>query len=191
MISQDKLCDLIVRAHGCACRHGFHDVKYSPVHMFMLVLGEVGEAVEADRRNLHSNLRGFEICKGLTYNDRFKNYVKDSLEDELADIAIRLFDMCGELDIVPSWIEVKDWDAMRKEFVSLCGDYDFCERCYLLSCLLCRADDGDDVCLDEVIGSSLSFLFFLADDMGIDLLKHIEIKMAYNESRPIRHGKRY
>jgi NTP pyrophosphatase (non-canonical NTP hydrolase) len=53
----------------------------------------------------------------------FEKAVKSSFEDEIADVAIRLFDLCG--------------------------------------------------------------------GMGIDLEKHIEMKMKYNSLRPYKHGKKF
>ena len=76
MITKEQTKDFIARAYDIAVKHGFHEKMLTVEHMMMLVLSEIGEAVEADRRNLHANLHGFEICKGLTYNDRFKNYVR-------------------------------------------------------------------------------------------------------------------
>jgi hypothetical protein len=31
----------------------------------------------------------------------------------------------------------------------------------------------------------------MADEMGVDLVRHIELKMEYNETRPKKHGKKY
>lgn len=196
MITKGQTKDFIARAYKTACEHGFHDKKLSVEHMMMLVLSEIGEAVEADRRNLHTNLHGFEICKDLTYNDRFKNYVKDSVEDEMADVAIRLFDLCGTLNITPT----DRYDSYREIFKDFRKNYQrhsFCERAFVLSSILCHADgasvtdDGSGKSLPDIIGAALCFLFSMADDMGIDLVRHIELKMEYNETRPKKHGKKY
>lgn len=196
MITKEQTKVFIDRAFTIAKGHGFHDVKLSVEHMMMLVLSEIGEAVEADRRNLHANLHGFEICKGLTYNDRFKYYVKDSVEDELADVAIRLFDICGTLEIEPT-DKYEYYDELNKDFHEQMKHYSFTERCFTLCGILTNCDgaeiedDGTDDCVPFIIGAALCFLFNIADDLKIDLVRHIELKMEYNETRPMRHGKEY
>ncbi len=116
-----------------------------------LIHSELSEALEADRKNRHADLKTFfereqEILK--SYNEKvltelgktgvavpidqlstedfislFKSRIKDTFEDELADAAIRIMDTCGFL--------------------------------------------------------------------GIDLEKHIELKMRYNSTRERMHGKKY
>ncbi len=60
---------------------GFWENDRNVGEMLMLIVSELGEAVEAHRKG----------DMGLE--------AKDTFEDELADTAIRLFDMCGGLGI--------------------------------------------------------------------------------------------
>jgi len=60
---------------------GFWDKERNVGEALMLIVSELGEAIEAHR---HGKL-GLEE--------------KDTFEDELADTAIRLFDLCGGLNI--------------------------------------------------------------------------------------------
>ena len=191
-----KTKSLIGRAYGCACAHGFHEDALSVGHYLMLVLSEIGEAVEADRKGRFVDLSELSPQTfhygNIHFMEMFENAVKDSLSDELADVCIRLYDMCGALGIEPR----VEYDDMGADFVDIFGDDSFCEQMYYLSRLLCSTsgvveDDGTDECLPQVIGQALSFLFALANDMGIDLMRHIEWKMRYNEERPYKNGKKY
>ena len=186
--------ELIDRAYSCACAHGFHEEALSVEHYLMLVLSEIGEAVEADRKGKYGDFDGFN--KGMKvigdFLSSFSTCIKDGLPDELSDVCIRLYDMCGALGIEPR----VEYDTMETDFQEIFGEDTFCERMYYLSRLLCSTsgvveDDGTDECLPQVVGQSLSFLFALAKDMGIDLMQHIELKMKYNEERPYRNGKKY
>lgn len=185
---------LIDRAYKCACSHGFHERSLSVEHYLMLVIGEIGEAVEADRKGRsRCDLGVFDdALRTCDFMSAFKDYVKDTLPDELSDVCIRLYDMCGALGIEP----MVEYDDLGADFVDIFGEDTFCERMYYLSRLLCLTngvleDDGSDDCLPQVVGQSLSFLFALSNDMGIDLMRHIEWKMRYNEERPYKNGKRY
>lgn len=189
-----KTKSLIERAYGCACAHGFHEEDLSVEHYLMLVLSEIGEAVEADRKGKSVDFCGIKKCMqgSVDFSSMFSTFIKDSLPDELADVCIRLYDMCGALCIEPR----VEYDGLGADFANIFGDDTFCERMYYLSRLLCSTsgvveDDGTDGCLPQVIGSALSFLFALSNDMGIDLMRHIEWKMKYNDARPYKNGKKY
>lgn len=71
----------IHECHKTAQTQGFWDQKRNVGEMLMLVVSELGEAIEAHR----SGLFGMEK--------------KDTFEDEIADAVIRLFDLCGGLGI--------------------------------------------------------------------------------------------
>ena len=192
---------LIDRAYKCACAHGFHERVLSVEHYLMLVLSEIGEAVEADRKGRRAQIVMFRresVTKQKSENVQshwsfcFGTFIKDALEDELSDVCIRLYDMCGALGVEPR----VEYDDMGSDFVDIFGEDTFCERMYYLSRLLCStsgvvSDDDTDDCLPQVVGQALSFLFALANDMGIDLMQHIEWKMKYNEERPYKNGKKY
>ena len=51
------------RAYRCACEHGFHDKEYSDAHFLMLVITEISEAVDADRKGLFSFTKHFTTEK--------------------------------------------------------------------------------------------------------------------------------
>ena len=138
----DYICspmkDLIKKAHGTAKEKGFWDTERNVSEMLMLIVSEVAEAQEALRKNHYSDpsivedlSRDLELdrtdeefsLKTLAWKEKFQLIVKSSFEDEIADVAIRLFDLCG--------------------------------------------------------------------GMGIDLEKHIELKMKYNSLRGYKHGKAF
>lgn len=70
----------------------------------MLATSELGEAMEALRKDEFANIKAFE--RGLPTADGvvganavFEIHVKNTFEDELADTIIRLLDMAGKLGI--------------------------------------------------------------------------------------------
>lgn len=201
MITKEKTKEFIDRAYKCACDHGFHDKELSVEHYLMLVITEVSEAVEADRKNLKANFGKYErelnkYEKLVDYDTRFKcafeKYVKNSVGDELADVCIRLYDFCGEMGILPDGSSIRiDGDLMEmwdEEF----GSCSVCEQCYKLVRSVSSVDvDSSEEEMSEMVGACLLFCYCFAEHHGIDLERHIELKMQYNESRPVRHGKKY
>lgn len=178
------------RAYKTACEHGFHDKELSNEHCLMLVITELSEAVEADRKGRLGNR-----CKSrfeMEYNrypalveeeKRFKcsfeNNVKDSLHDELADAAIRLLDLCGlrNIELENDCLD----DEVLEEYSRIFIGKTFTESIFNITKNLI---DGD-------ISYSLIKIFGLAKHLDIDLLWHIEQKQRYNELRPMLNGKRY
>jgi NTP pyrophosphatase (non-canonical NTP hydrolase) len=102
---------------------GFWDKERNVGELLMLVTSELGEAVEARRKGNFANWKKLESNNTLDWQNNFKENIKDTFEDEIADAVIRLLDLSAGL--------------------------------------------------------------------GIDLEKHINEKVKYNENRPKLHGKLY
>ena len=59
-LNQDKLQEWARRIHENACAHGWHEEKKSDAHWLCMVITEVAEAVEADRKGRRANTQGHE-----------------------------------------------------------------------------------------------------------------------------------
>lgn len=87
-----------------ATAKGFHKKTPELGTMLALIHSEVSEALEADRVS-----RWTKDCNVLTKTNAldddgifqiyFKNHIKDRFEDEMADIVIRVMDLCGKYNI--------------------------------------------------------------------------------------------
>lgn len=199
MITKEKTKEFIDRAYKIACEHGFHDEERSNAHWMMLVVSEIGEMVEADRNNSHAIYDAIEYCDKhvdevdvSSRNRYFERDVKNTLEDELADVCIRLYDFCGAFGVEPEDFSrylngdfVYTW---TEEF----GGMSVCEQCYeLVRCVCEISGDSSADEISETVSAALLYCFCFAQHHGIDLERHIELKMRYNESREVRHGKQY
>ena len=129
---------LITQAHEMAKSKGFWEGERNKPEMLMLVVSELAEALEALRKDHYASKHAVNSLyqdiqvnlwddeyniMGGPWKAGFEANIKSSFEDELADVAIRLFDLCGGL--------------------------------------------------------------------GVDLEKHIELKMMYNSMRGYKHGKKF
>lgn len=89
---------------------GFWDKERNVGEMLMLVTSELGEAMEAHRKDRRSdtiNLSKYlkreantgELISSGDYKIIFETLQKDTFQDEIADSIVRLLDLCGGLGI--------------------------------------------------------------------------------------------
>lgn len=191
-MNTEKLNALKEQAYKTAVEHGFHEDVKPVTFYFGLVMSEAGEAINADRKGLHADARGFEEdeANGLPFAENFKKHIKDSVEDEIADIVIRLFDLAGlkgyELSFISCYQQGKHLFLRELKKCGLSG--------VLFQLMGGLSDDLDENCIDSDINSLLSvfsdfFGMFTGSDK--DLWFFVERKIKYNEQRPMLNGKKY
>lgn len=183
--------EMTERAHSNAVKHGFWDKKHSNEHCLMLVITEIAEMVEADRCGKHPfepkhhkdacmRLVGNVQWDKIGFDNSFVAHIKDTVEDEMADVAIRLFDLAGALGI--------DFDKMNPcRYYRAFAKFSFTENAFAL----CKGLSRDVIGIEKRIQFGIFYIREWAKSLDIDLDWHIAQKMRYNENRPIRHNKRY
>lgn len=119
------LNELAREVYQNAVDHGFYDAELEMIDVvsgdldksialqhfvfgqrISLIHSELSEALEADRKNRGADLDAFNNPKQITprtgvdpFRDKFETYIKDTLEDEIADALIRILDLCAALNI--------------------------------------------------------------------------------------------
>lgn len=106
---------------------GFNEANENLGQNLMLIVSELAEALEADRKGRYADFRTFLACTKANdilkedmdeyLRSEFEKNIKDTLEDEIADAMIRLFSLCGALKInIEKHIELKLQYNSGREF---------------------------------------------------------------------------
>jgi hypothetical protein len=187
------------RAYKTACEHGFHDKELSNEHLLCLIISELMEAVEADRKGklgkkcksrfeMEYNRYPALVEEEKRFKCSFEKHIKDSLPDELSDAVIRLLDLAG-LRGISLELANGDIDDCIEDMAEAYKDETFTESIYSISTLPVRYDGIFDFSI--TVNDMILSIFGLAKHLDIDLLWHIEQKIRYNELRPMLNGKKY
>lgn len=181
-LDPERLAKLQQRIWDVATAHGWHEQPIPTAQYCGLIMTEMAEAVEADRNGRRadmesfnermSNLDGSDEC----FKEMYKRYIKGSIEEEFADVVIRVLEMAQEVH----------GDRMRWLGYYPCGqvyheDKSFIENAWYFIREVLNWGTMN-------ISDSVSFMFDWAQDIGIDIWQHIEWKVKYNELRPYKHG---
>ena len=194
LYNADTLSRYAKDCHERSVAKGFWDVPHSIGHSLMLAYGELHEAIEADRLGKWAKLtpeavKNLRVVSDGAFTKAFLWFVKDRVEDEIADAVIRLLDLLGWMlkDRALSETEVATDLGVSAFYIS--GEMTLADALWPIlqeACCLC-----DKYAHRYAILYSIKSLEQLCDHLGIDLITHIELKLKYNATRPALHGKKY
>jgi hypothetical protein len=175
--------------HANAIAKGFYPENpkdRNDKEMLMLIICELAEAVEAHRENRWMDSGRPGIVPEELANDpdnfgaNFIALVKDTVEDEMADALIRILDFTEHIGLV-----FKDSNSL----VVTCPvqNESFAANC--LNVVNELTDPRNHVFAKCVF--AIRKIIGICDEYNIDICFHVEAKMKYNATRPIKHGKAY
>lgn len=178
---------LAKEAYENAKAHGWHDEEHSREHYFMLVITELSEAIEADRKGENADVDKFnewmnrpmylaQYTEVDRLKDAFECFIKGTVDEELADACIRLLDFAGAID--------EDLKEVDEEYIDYIADYfskmkEFTQQIYHII--------YDDL-TSYRLWKPLMSIFALCKVRNIDIEWFITQKMKYNKLRPYKHG---
>jgi NTP pyrophosphatase (non-canonical NTP hydrolase) len=180
-----NLNQLAKQIHQNNKQKGFWDNERSNSELLMLVICELAEAVEADRKGRYANRT--QMYAALRTNKDFVTYfeyfIKDTFEDEMADAIIRLLDMAAargiELSTNIGFIETEG-TKIYKQISKIEAIFEIVHIVYYIGVASLKG-----------INFVLNTLFQMCKHWGIDIEWHIMQKIQYNKTRPHKHGKAY
>lgn len=186
---------LITEAYQIAKEKGFYpdNKKHNVPEDLAGVLTEVGEAIEAyliDKRAEYP-----VVCGSNNYKDQkkvhldslyFDMFFKDTFEDEIADIILRLASLAGKLNI-------QEYKQLHTSFQNHLQQKvkNVPEWLFHFSTRLENIHIVHQLKVDTAGAFGILFgkLWGFCEKQNIDIEKHLSAKMIYNKTRPILHGK--
>jgi len=157
---------------------GWHEKERTFNELILLIKSEMYEAFESLRKGAFaSSLIVQQEYNSIKYGffnpNAFKVSIKDTFEDEIADVAIRVLDMAAAKNINAKIVKpiglVKDLSLFSYFDIMTC-------ECYVY-------------CTELEVGKMLGWCIEVAKLYDFDLNAHISLKLAYNKTRPHKHGK--
>lgn len=196
-LTQQLLKQDMNKAYQIAAHQGFYDPKTEVNQELMLIITEMGEAIQADRHDRHGSIEQYYHWLATSDEHAYERTIEGTVESEFADIAIRILSLLG-------------WYA-SKDGINLMNDIDIAKQIDFHKLELQRSTFSLPTALYNIITHMTYFpfscspswmntlrlqeilmqVFALASMYHIDLIEHIHIKMQYNESRPYLHGCHY
>lgn len=187
----NKLKDTI---YATEVAHGFHDEEHTVEHDLGMVLSEIGEAIDADRNPNAPVPTQKTIDEALELADEpdeqhvafiayFKDHIKGSVVEKLADVAIRLLDLAGSMDV-----EFDEQSNLEGPILSI--EATLPEHLFHFSLGLCSLtfDFADGI---EFADALLDITGIAKDYTHLNLWQVVRLKMLYNDMRPRLNGKKY
>lgn len=190
-----NLNELRDEAYSIAKANGWHEEEQSDSHWLMLIITEIAEAVQADRKDKHADTASFKEYQTyygsflpsketleIRFREDFEAYIKNSVEDELSDVVIRCLDLAGLRKIDFRYADMllsEDVREVQVPFPELM--YMACEE------ITCHGYD-----LTEKLNALVAGIIAYCNQKDMDIEFFIRTKMNYNRLRGYHHGgKRY
>ncbi len=192
VIEGKQVKEWVERAYNNAVKHGWHEEKKPTAHWVMMISTEVTEAVQADRKGRWMDDLDKSGLDCVIANDHhgglvekfYGEHIEGTVESELADICIRLFDFMGLMKA-----KVREKYEYSEEEVEICEIRDFTINAFFLSRnILSFISSNNPSILEIYFERIIISTFAWAESLGIDLVQHINLKMRYNETREYHHG---
>lgn len=182
-----SLRDLAQTSHETAKSKGWWDDERSFAGLTQLMLSELSEALEDYRANRDVT----EILYQSSDKQNSSSPVDKpcGVPTELADFIIRVADFCGRYALRLDKADVTTPDGfesgLAEASVYISRAYEALKACELDPKWNYGAK-GKEV--SWYLSAAVQHIFNMAETLGIDLNKAIEIKAAFNKTRPTRHG---
>lgn len=191
-----------IEIHKNAVNKGFWDEELPPSHYQGMIVSELGEMINAHRAGLITKVNLDELINETDdekFKKRFEEEVKNNWEDEGADVVIRALDALannGESEMRTHLVDtLSQMDKNLRIELEEKGKMEEYKELSMPSRVYYIIRTAGYMDIKYGLVGSLCHIItemrLIAETLNFDLMKHIQIKMRYNEMRPYKHGKNY
>lgn len=197
-LTTNELAVYIYRGNVDRCFYDNNTKPYFNIHQIYEIKKELGEMSEAHKKNKSyiGSGRNYDWNSLSTqdYMRKFSEKVKDTYQDELADVVIRVLDLSGYKNLSLNDIDFNvPLSTDEKDARINDNPYELSKRLFEIDRLVDTVyiHYNDAVLLTNTINNILTACNRLAKDLVIDLEWHIAAKLNFNKRRLPYHGKKY
>lgn len=194
-----KTNELAKKMHDSAVKKGFYDKKPSNVKLILLIITEISEFYEHYRCKERANIKAARkaFTNGSDFNAVFYSYIKNTAEEEIADIIIRILDFIGflgwEMDDIEfplNGVKAENEEYLENKTFELITD--------ITSIIIKNPKNMNfnDKLLPKTnvkitLIEMLLNLVKISRYLNFDVFEVIDWKYRYNQSRPYKHNKQF
>ncbi len=197
-ITHQQIIQLSSQAYDTAKAQGFYTDRTNITTALMLIITEMAEAVQADRKNKHGSIDDYESWLGTSEEHAYEYSLEGTVESEFSDIAIRILSLLGWYNDKHPVEFYQDTQLLNRINLSECKfTHDHLDlprglfRILSETITLSDAEYNPDWVITDLLQDTLCQVLALANYLGIDIISHIHLKMQYNEYRDHLHGYKY
>ena len=193
-----NLNELAHKIHESNKLRGFDVAQDNIGQSLMLIVGEISEAMDAHQCGRFADMKEYDSeiaylaenfptanIEGGFRLSPFEKYIKNTFEEELADIVMRTLDFCAAFDVDIDEAYYKSVATVPINVGEVLLKATSCVTCQYGKIIDSNTKDYRILCIVIHIVETLAIRH------DINLEKYIALKMRYNETRPYKHGKRY
>jgi hypothetical protein len=177
------------QAYQTAKAHGFHARKSPDVLYVTLIISEIYEALDADRKSRYCSERSVRInipelgnLPDAEYSEWYRKICAGTFEDELADVVIRLYDYAAHIGL-----SLSEYECPEQFYITaaVAKSNSYPEFAFALTQSIVNLFSQE---VEWAVPAIINTLYMYADAHSLDLYRHVLLKMRYNTLRPYRHG---
>ena len=194
-----------IEVHQGNVDRGFWERERPATELATLVITELMEAVEADRKALRADTVAVSNLLDSFCPTVFKNVVKDTVEDEVADAAIRCMDFIGYIALKDGVKPITNLISARYDMyledtktlqVQALNYPTLCEALGSIAAVTFNAvfttlASNTEVAMRFASCNAFLIIQLLSYKYNLNLENHVRLKLQYNATRPHKHGKKY
>lgn len=100
-LTQQLLKQFMTKAYENAKAKGFYKPDLDINQALMLIITEMGEAIQASRHDRHGSIEDYNKWLGVSEEQAYEESLEGTVESEFADVALRIMSLLDYIESLP------------------------------------------------------------------------------------------